>query len=160
MCFEAQSTPNSKLLALDVSRNAVGVAISSPDMSIAIPLAVIKPNVQQNKKSELYKITRTVYSVLEIVHERRPIVGVIVGWPVDLSQQAGESCMYVQYFVDMLQGKLREIGHPLPLVLWDEFETSKMAKEKTVNTAFATKYVDHHAAAFILDSYMKTYFQT
>ncbi|KAH9254860.1 hypothetical protein BASA81_007110 [Batrachochytrium salamandrivorans] len=157
LCFENQ-TSRSVLLGLDVSPSAVGVAMSLPNMSQAVPLQTLDQHFQLNKRSELYKTTNTVYSLLEVIHSKRPVLGLVVGWPLDLGMQPGENCVYVDHFVQVLQSKLKEAQLSVPIVLWDEFNTTKLAQTTVEHTGFQTKRIDHHAATFILQSYLDRHF--
>lgn len=101
------------LLALDVSKRAIGVAGADPSWRLATPLTTIR------RKSW----DRDIAALRDLVTDRQ--VGVlVVGWPLNMDGSEGPRCQSVRAFAHNLDAALG-----LPILLFDERLTTFAAEE-------------------------------
>jgi putative holliday junction resolvase len=101
------------LLALDVSKRALGVAGADPSWRLATPLTTIRRRRWPQDLERLQSILR----------ERAAGV-VVLGWPLNMDGSEGPRCQAVRAFAEHLDGALG-----LPILLWDERLTTFAAEE-------------------------------
>lgn len=130
------------VMALDVGSKRIGVAVSGPGATFALPVATIE---RTNRRNDLAEIKRLVeaYAVAELV----------VGDPVTLAGERGIAAREIDAFVETL----REV-----------FEGTIYRMDERLTTAQATKsliaadvsrrkrktMIDKMAAALILESFL------
>lgn len=134
-----------RLMGLDYGSRTVGVALSDPLLLTAQPLETI-PRKQENK------LRRTLARIEEICLAYE-VDRIILGYPVNMDDTAGERCEKTDAFREMLK---RRTG--LPVILWDErlttWEADQILIEDGVPLKDRKQYVDKIAAALILKRYM------
>jgi putative holliday junction resolvase len=135
------AAPEGAVLALDLGSARIGVAVSDPARRIAIPLGTIRTGAPQDLKA-----------VATLVHDHA-VARVIVGDPVQLSGESGESSRHAAAFAEALRSVL---GVPVELV--DE-RLSTVEAERRLSSAGVKgrrrrEVVDQVAAAVILQSYL------
>jgi putative holliday junction resolvase len=106
------------LLALDVSRRAIGVAGADPSWQLATPLATLR---RKRWSGDLDALKR-------IVAEREA-GALVVGWPLNMDGSEGPRCQSVGAFARGLDAALA-----LPILLWDE-RLSTFAAEEAVEAS-------------------------
>jgi putative Holliday junction resolvase len=139
-----ESTPEGRLLGLDVGSRTIGLAVSDPLGITAQGLPTLR---RKNKKTDFAELERVIrdYSVREIV----------VGYPLHLrsgGETAGSARM--QVFAE----ELRQRFH-LPVHLWDErlttAEAQRVLRESEMSIRRRGEVVDQLAAVLILQSFME-----
>jgi putative Holliday junction resolvase len=92
------------LLALDVSKRAIGVAGADASWRLATPLRTIRRR----------RWAQDLGALGEIVRERGA-GALVIGWPLNMDGSEGPRCQSVRAFADSLDAAL-----DLPMLLWDE----------------------------------------
>ncbi len=125
----------------------VGVAVSDPFGSMALPLETVDG---RNVKMATRRIAA-------IVAEYEA-VGVVLGWPVEMSGREGRATKVVAAFEVQLERSLLELKLMVELHRWDERLTTTAAEalliESDVSRAKRKQTVDQIAAAHILQGYL------
>jgi putative Holliday junction resolvase len=103
------------LLALDVSKRAIGLAGADPTWQLATPLHSIRRS----------RLATDLEALRRVIAERGAAV-LVVGWPLEMGGREGRRCQAVGAFVRDLE---RALG--LPVILWDERLTTFEAGETT-----------------------------
>jgi putative Holliday junction resolvase len=131
-----------RLLGLDYGTRRIGVAVSTPEQSIASALVIIE---RTNAAADADKLRK-------LATEHR-IVGLIVGLPVLLSGAEGESARHAREF-----GEWAAAATGLPVKFWDETFSSALAddiiREAGMNKKQAKERRDMLAAQAFLQSYL------
>ena len=129
-----------RILALDLGRARIGVAISDELHLLAHPLETIPANQKPATR------------VAEIVRDKN-IDHVVAGIPKRMDGQIGSAATEVLQFVEKLRAIL-----PCPVVTWDERLTTVAAhralRDAGKKTRQTRNYVDQVAAQMILQSYL------
>jgi putative Holliday junction resolvase len=128
------------ILALDLGRARIGVAISDELQLLAHPLKTIPANNQVTSR------------LAQIIREKK-VDHVVVGIPRQMNGQIGAAATEALRFVE----KLRTIL-PCPVVTWDERLTTVAAhralRDAGKKTRDTRNYVDQVAAQMILQGYL------
>jgi putative Holliday junction resolvase len=128
------------ILALDLGRARIGVAISDELQLLAHPLETILADKQATQR------------LAQIIREKK-VDHVVVGIPRQMNGQIGVAATEALRFVE----KLRTIL-PCPVVTWDERLTTVAAhralREAGKKTRDTRAYVDQVAAQMILQGYL------
>jgi putative Holliday junction resolvase len=126
------------LLALDVSKRAIGVAGADAGWRLATPLTTI---LRKRWAQDLERLQR-------IIHERTASV-LVLGWPLNMDGSEGPRCQAVRAFAHNLDAALG-----LPILLWDERLTTFAAEEAAERTGLRGRrradMLDALAAAALL----------
>ncbi len=131
-----------RILGCDVGEKTIGLALSDIRRTIASPLVVI-PRTQWKRDGE---------TLLKLMSEYH-IVGVIIGFPLNMNGSEGPRCQSTRQFANNLLS-LRD----LPVCLWDE-RLSTLAVTRTLldadlSRAKRSKVVDKVAASYILQGFL------
>ena len=128
------------ILALDLGRARIGVAISDELQLLAHPLETIPADNQATPR------------LSQIVRERK-IDHVVVGIPRQMNGQIGPAATEALRFVENLRAVL-----PCPVATWDERLTTVAAHRALRDAGKRTRdtraYVDQVAAQMILQGYL------
>lgn len=128
------------ILALDLGRARIGVAISDELQLLAHPLETIPADKQATRR------------LAQIIHEKK-VDHVVVGIPRQMNGQIGIAATEALRFVE----KLRTIL-PCRVVTWDERLTTVAAHRALRDAGKKTRdtraYVDQVAAQMILQGYL------
>jgi putative Holliday junction resolvase len=132
------------VLALDVSKRAIGVAGADAGWRLATPLTTIRRGRWAQDLERLQTVIR----------ER--VAGVLVlGWPLNMDGSEGPRCQAVRAFADQLDAALG-----LPMLLWDERLTTFAAEEAAERAGLRGKkraeMLDALAAAAVLQDLLNT----
>jgi putative holliday junction resolvase len=126
------------LLALDVSKRAIGMAGADAGWRLATPLVTIR----RRRLAEDFER-------LEIMIRERAAGVLVLGWPLNMDGSEGPRCQAVRAFADQLD---RALG--LPILLWDERWSTQAVQramiDADVTRAKRAEAVDKLAAAHIL----------
>jgi putative holliday junction resolvase len=126
------------LLALDVSKRAIGVAGADPSWRLATPLGTIRRRAWTQD-----------LAALRAMIQERAAGALVIGWPLNMDGSEGPRCQSVRAFAANLDAALG-----LPMLLWDERLTTFAAEEATEQARLRgerrTAPLDALAAAAIL----------
>ena len=128
------------ILALDLGRARIGVAISDELQLLAHPLETIPANSQATPR------------LAQIIGEKK-VDHVVVGIPRQMNGQIGAAATEALRFVEKLRAIL-----PCPVATWDERLTTVAAHRALRDAGKKTRdtraYVDQVAAQMILQGYL------
>jgi putative Holliday junction resolvase len=126
------------LLALDVSKRAIGIAGADASWQLATPLRTIRRR----------RLEQDLAALGEVVRERGA-GALVIGWPLNMDGSEGRRCQSVRAFAEQL-----DAAQGLPMLLWDErlttFAAQEVAAEAGLRSKRHTKALDALAAATIL----------
>jgi putative holliday junction resolvase len=128
------------LLALDVSKRAIGVAGADASWQLATPLLTIR---RKGQADDLKALRRLI--------EERDATVLVVGWPLNMDGSEGPRCQAVRAFAHSL-----DAAFGLSILLFDERLTTFAAKEIAAGRGLGgakrrgTPHLDALAAAQIL----------
>jgi putative Holliday junction resolvase len=130
------------LLALDVSKRAIGVAGSDPDRRLATPIKTIRRN-------GLHQDLLALRAVLA----EREAGALVIGLPLNMDGSEGPRCQSARQFARDLDRAV-----DLPILLWDERLTTFAAGERADEMGLAgrkrVEMLDALAASLILEDAM------
>ena len=131
-----------RLLGIDYGTRRLGFAVSTPDQTIASPLA------NYDRRNERLDAK----TLAEIVEEYR-VVGLVVGLPVHMSGDEGEKAREARAFGAWAAGVTG-----LPVSYWDERHTSLIAASYLMGTDMSRKKrkarLDMLAAQVLLQKFL------
>jgi putative holliday junction resolvase len=130
--------PAGRLLALDLGRVRIGVAVSDEQGILATPLIV----VQRRSRAEDFAV------LAELVRRER-VIAVLAGLPLDSQGEVGPQAQLARRYGGRLAVTL-----PVPLAFWDESYSSIDAAE-LLRQSGGRVPIDAAAAAVILTSFME-----
>jgi putative holliday junction resolvase len=132
------------LLALDVSKRAIGVAGADAGWRLATPLTTIRRG----------RWVRDLERLESIIRERRAHA-LVVGWPLNMDGSEGPRCQAVRGFAENLDAALG-----LPILLWDErlttFAAAEAAERAGLRGRRREQMLDALAAAAVLQDLLNT----
>jgi putative Holliday junction resolvase len=136
------SSPPSRILALDLGKRRIGMAVSDPLGLTAQGL----PNLERtNKRADLAEIAR-----------RAAEYGaglILIGNPLHMSGAEGHQSAWVREFAEALA---RRAGRPVRL--WDErlttVEASRVLRQSGISIEKRARAVDRLSAVILLQSYL------
>lgn len=126
-----------RILGLDVGERRIGLAISTPEGRLAVPLRILE---REREATAIEAITA--------VARAEGAAALVVGYPLSLDGSVGPQARRIEAFAR----RLRQ-SSGLPVELWDERLTSVQAERSLTGTR-AHGPVDDIAAAIILQSYL------
>jgi len=131
-----------RFLGFDVGTKTIGLALSDTKRTIATPFQVIH-------RTQWKKDAETLLKVIKEYH----ILGIIVGFPLNMDGTEGPRCQSIRQFIANLLSLT-----DLPVCLWDE-RLSTMAVTRTLLEADLSRakrknVVDKMAAAYILQGFL------
>jgi len=134
-----------RILALDLGRRRIGVAVSDPSGMLVRSLGTIE---RSSRAQELAAIGELV--------ERWEVKRIVVGYPRRLGGEAGPEARFAQAYAEALAKKLG-----LEVELWDErlstFTAQHLLRERGIRGKEGRHQVDAVAAAVILEDYLEAH---
>lgn len=136
------TAPHSRILALDLGKRRIGLALSDPLRITAQGL----PNIERtNKRSDLDALG-------ELVREHG--VGLIlIGNPINMRGTEGRQSVWVREFAEAIQSRLG-----VPVQLWDErltsVEAGRVLRQSGISIEKRAAAVDRLSAVILLQSYL------
>ena len=131
----------SRILALDVGKRRIGVAVSDPLCIIARPHSTM----DRNKQS---------FAKIASIARELDVASILVGLPLHLDGREGEQAKDVREFASKLIGEVT----PVPVRFWDERLTTVEAEERLADRRGDWRKnksrIDAFAAASLLESYL------
>jgi len=136
------SSQLSRILALDLGKKRIGMAVSDPLRLTAQGL----PNLERkNKRADLAELARQV--------REREVGLILIGNPLHMSGVEGRQSMWVREFAEAIEA---EAG--CPVQLWDErlttVEASRVLRQSGISIEKRARAVDRLAAVILLQSYL------
>jgi putative Holliday junction resolvase len=136
-----------KFLALDVGERRVGVAVSDSSGLIAAPLTVIR---RASKVEDFRRIGQLV--------REQDAGGLVIGHPLSHDGRAGPQAKRIERYAAALASALEAEGQKLPMVLWDEWMSTRRAQEAMIEVGRRAttrrRIEDAVAAAVILQDFL------
>ena len=133
---------NSRILALDLGKRRIGLAISDPLGITAQGL----PNLERRNK-------RSDFAALETLIREREIGMILMGNPINMGGAEGRQSGWVREFAEELERRTH-----LPVKLWDErlttVEAQRVLKSSGISSRKRADSVDRLAAVILLESYL------
>jgi putative Holliday junction resolvase len=131
-----------KILALDLGRRRIGIAVSD-DLGIT---AQGLPTLQRkNIRTDLAELSRLV--------RERSVDLILIGEPLHMSGDAGVQAENARHFAEQVS---RQTGKPVKL--WDErlttVEASRVLRESGISIEKRARAVDQLSAVILLQSYL------
>ena len=137
-----------KLLALDLGERRIGVAVCDETGSIATPLMTIR------RTSKVEDFAR----IAGLIREQQA-QGVVIGHPLNRDGSAGPQARRVEKYAHALGVSLHDDGLEVPLLLYDEYLSTRQAEEALAGVGRRSKIrragLDAAAAAIILRDYLE-----
>ena len=131
-----------RILALDVGRKRIGLALSDP---LGITAQGLPNLVRTNKRTDLAELAR-----LAAEHE---VVLFLVGNPLHMSGDAGRQAEWVRELADALGNHTG-----IPVRLWDErlttVEASRVLRASGIGIEKRARAIDKLSAVILLQSYL------
>lgn len=131
-----------RLLGLDFGTRRLGVAVSTPEQSIASPLETLQVFSDEVTEGHLRQLVA-----------EYGIVGLVVGLPVHMSGEEGEKARQARTFGQRLAERLN-----LPVCFWDERFTSALADDALAEAGLSRQKrkarLDKLAAQMMLQSFL------
>ena len=130
-------------MAIDFGKKRVGLAVTDPLKMIATKLTTV-PSHQ-------------IFDFLKEYFQKEAVERVIVGYPLQMNNQASEAVLYINPFLRRFQKLYPE----MPLEQVDERFTSKMAFQTMIDAGLKKKdrqnkgTIDAVSATIILQSYLE-----
>jgi putative holliday junction resolvase len=131
------------VLALDYGSARCGCAISDPTGTIVTPIETVERPATKGGMARLR----------ELVATREPDV-VLVGLPLSLSGGDTAQTRETREFAQRLSDQLKERGQDVPVELYDERFTTRLAQRSGERAGGARSSEDSRAAAHLLESWL------
>jgi putative holliday junction resolvase len=137
--LKAHLAPRTALLGLDLGEKTIGVALSDPDLRLALPLELIKRT----------KFTADADHLIALINSRKAS-GLVIGLPVNMDGTQGPRCQSVRAFARHFLAK-----QDMPIVFWDERWSSSVMNRFFIEEADISRkkralVIDMAAATYIL----------
>ena len=132
----------SRILALDLGKKRIGLAISDPLGITAQGL----PNLVRARK-------RTDFALLEQIVRERQVGLILMGNPINMRGDEGRQSGWVREFAQALEARTG-----LPVKLWDErltsVEANRVLRSSGISIEKRAAAVDRLSAVILLQSYL------
>jgi putative Holliday junction resolvase len=133
-----------RVLALDLGRVRIGLALSDPLGLTANPLETLK---SIGARADVERLVR--------LAQEHGVTRIVVGLPLLLSGEEGDGARSARRFAARLRARLREVE----VELWDERLTTVQAERTLISAGVSRRkrrrVVDGLAAVLILQSYLE-----
>lgn len=132
----------SRILALDLGKRRIGLAISDP---LGITAQGLPNLVRTNKRND--------FAALEQLIREREVGSILMGNPINMGGKEGRQSGWVREFADELAQRTK-----LPVKLWDErltsVEAGRVLRASGISIAKRAAAVDRLSAVILLQSYL------
>lgn len=132
----------SRILALDLGKRRIGLAISDP---LGITAQGLPNLVRTNKHTD--------FAALEQLIREREVGSILMGNPINMGGKEGRQSGWVREFADELAQRTK-----LPVKLWDErltsVEAGRVLRASGISIAKRAAAVDRLSAVILLQSYL------
>ncbi len=141
--FLDAAAPGTALLALDVSAKRIGLAVTNPERTLALPVETLRRRKWADDAAALVQIIR-----------ERNIGGLVIGMPLRADGTTGPEAQSRLTFARNLDIALTAAGITLPYVMLDESLTTHAARETLAGRGAAHAAEDQIAAQMLLNHFM------
>jgi putative Holliday junction resolvase len=135
-------SPKPRILALDLGKKRIGMAISDP---LGLTAQGLPNLVRTTKRADLAELVRQV--------EEREVALILIGNPLHMSGVEGRQSAWVHEFADALGER-----SACPIKLWDErlttVEASRVLRSSGISIEKRARAVDRLSAVILLQSYL------
>lgn len=144
--FRSALPPKGRLIALDVGEKTIGIAVSDGSRMVASPdLTLMRKKWSEDA------------AAIEAMIENQDVVGMVIGYPVNMDGTLGPRAQSMRGFARMFQERLQ-----LPILLWDERMSTMavnrmMIDEADLSRARRAEVVDKLAASYILQGVLDAF---
>jgi putative Holliday junction resolvase len=136
------ASPKTRILALDLGKRRIGMAVSDPLGITAQGL----PNLERTNK-------RSDFAALEQLIEEREIGMILMGNPINMGGAEGRQSGWVREFAGELERRTN-----IPVKLWDErltsVEAGRVLRSSGISIEKRAAAVDRLSAVILLQSYL------
>ncbi len=136
------TTAKARILALDLGKKRIGLAISDP---LGVTAQGLPNIVRTNKRTDLDALAR--------LAAEREVRLFLMGNPLNMSGREGRQSEWVKEFAEALERRTN-----LPVKLWDErlttVEASRVLRESGISIEKRAAAVDRLSAVILLQSYL------
>jgi putative Holliday junction resolvase len=136
------ASPKTRILALDLGKRRIGMAVSDPLGITAQGL----PNLERTNK-------RSDFAALEQLIREREIGMILLGNPINMGGVEGRQSGWVREFAGELERRTN-----LPVKLWDErltsVEAGRVLRSSGISIEKRAAAVDRLSAVILLQSYL------
>ena len=136
------TAPATRILALDLGKRRIGLAISDP---LGITAQGLPNLVRTNKRADL--------AALEELIQEREVGRIVMGNPMNMGGSEGRQSAWVREFAEALE---KRTG--LPVQLWDErltsVEAGRVLRASGISIEKRAAAVDKLSAVILLQSYL------
>ena len=141
MTADASDRGTGRVLGLDLGDARIGVAISDPERTLAVPLGTVRTGAPEDVKA---------IAAMATEHE---VTAIVVGYPLSMSGEAGPRANLAEEFAAALGGFLQ-----MPVFLQDErlstVEANRALKDSGATGKQRKRAVDRSAATVILQAWL------
>ena len=138
----AAETQTTRILALDVGKRRIGVAVSDE-------LGLTAQGLDTIQRTN----TREDYAVISHLASEKGVAMILIGNPVNMSGREGRQAEWVRHFADGLGAR-----SGLPIRLWDErltsVEAGRVLRSSGISIEKRAAAVDRLSAVILLQSYL------
>ena len=127
-----------RILGIDLGERRIGIAISTPEGGLAVPLRILDAQDDRSDAQAIYEIAQA-----------ENVERVVLGHPLSMDGNIGPQAQRVEEFARTL----RDVTG-LPVDLQDERLSTAQARRSAKQSVRSSKPVDDIAAAVILQSYL------
>lgn len=128
------------LIGIDYGQKKIGLAISTPDHQISLPLQLLTGDSEKRKLSHIVEITKN-----------KNICAIVVGLPLNMDGTKSDQTIIVEKFAEKLEKRTN-----LPIFFQDERLTSRAADNLLKSFGIKRKNRNEHddltAASMILET--------
>ena len=137
-----QNTVTGRILALDLGRKRIGLALSDP-------LGITAQGLRTLQRTTI----REDIAALEALAREHGVTLILLGHPLNMNGTEGRQARYTQDFAERLTGRTG-----LPVRFWDERMTSveagRVLRDSGISIEKRAKAVDRLAAVILLASFL------
>jgi putative Holliday junction resolvase len=135
-------TASDRILALDVGKRRIGVAVSDPLRITAQGLPTIE---RRNNRED--------FAIISRLASEKGVRLILVGNPINMSGTEGRQAQWVRQFAEGLEAR-----SGLPVKLWDErltsVEAGRVLRQSGASIEKRARAVDRLSAVILLQSYL------
>lgn len=136
--FNKTLKPEHPLLGLDIGKVRIGCAVCDTQKFLATPYQLF--DLKKQKFS---------FEIIEKIIKEKNIYGIVVGYPIQMDGNLGDSCLMVDKFIQKHLARLNQ-----PIFLQDERLSStavnRYFQEMNLNRKKQTSLIDKASANYIL----------
>ena len=136
-----------RVVAIDVGRRRIGLAISDTSGMLARPLSALTVN------GDAEAVERVAHEIARLSNEEDGVATIVVGWPVRLDGSPNAQTTHVAAFIEALKTRTS-----LPIVTVDERLTSREAESRLAvgerDWRVRKTKLDAASAAIVLQDYL------